>query len=386
MLYGDTAADDLAALQDLATSGEEQVFAADIVTALDLKQVVVERFVASQIAGHVDHFAYRMRLVESPELPEPATLGPGLGFGDLGFGDLGLPDLGLPDLGIDLSVLGDIAGLAGDVAGAVDAALDTVDTLQSLVSACGGLSVGTRCSRWRTRSASSGSWRTAQAALSPRSSRRSSTGEGTAMLTLGHTLVLGDREFTSHVVHVRCERSVAPGVGLLRARLPYVGDLPAAVGDDVRLDLDSGDPAAGSATVFTGTIAGLRHTPDGVDVLAGDASWTLAQFRPATTYEGQTADAVISALAGDAGASAGSLADGPTLPAYVDDGAPPPAAGTVAQLAAWSGADAYVTADGDVAPGPGRVIRRRARCAGGAGAAAGSTEAALPASGVAARG
>lgn len=142
VLYGESAADDLATLQGLATSGEEQVFTADIVTALDLTHVVVERFVAAQIAGHVDHFAYRVRLVESPPLPEPATLGPGLGFGDLGFGDLGLPDLGLPDLGIDPSVLGDIAGLAGEVAGAVDAALDAVDTLQSLVSAAGGLSVG----------------------------------------------------------------------------------------------------------------------------------------------------------------------------------------------------------------------------------------------------
>lgn len=142
VLYGDTARDDLAALQDLATSGAEQVFAADIVSALDLSRVVVERFVAGQFAGHVDHFAYRIRLVESPPLPEPAVLGPGLGLGDLGFGDLGLPDLGLADLGIDPSVLGDIADLAGQVAGAVDAALDAVDTLQALAAAAGGLSTG----------------------------------------------------------------------------------------------------------------------------------------------------------------------------------------------------------------------------------------------------
>ena len=207
------------------------------------------------------------------------------------------------------------------------------------------------------------------------------------MLTLGHTLVLGDRELTSHVVHLRCERSLAPGVGRLRARLPYVGEVPAAVGDDVRLDLDSGDAAAaGAATVFTGTIAALRHGPEGVDVLAGDASWTLAQFRPATTYEGQTAGGVVGALAGDAGASTGSLDDGPTLAAYVADGA---STGWehVARLAAWSGADAYVTADGDVT--------MRARDASSADAvlrwgrevlAARSTEAALPSSGVVAAG
>ncbi|MFC0533290.1 hypothetical protein [Phytohabitans kaempferiae] len=164
------------------------------------------------------------------------------------------------------------------------------------------------------------------------------------MLTLGHTLVMGDREYTSHVVRLRVERSVAPGVGRLRARLPFVGDLPAAVGDDVRLDLDSGESAA---TVFTGQVIGLRHTPGGVDVLAGDASWALAQLRPATTYEGQTAGAVVRALAGDAGASVGALDDGPTLPAYLADGA---ATGWehVARLAAWAGADAFVTADGKV--------------------------------------
>lgn len=166
------------------------------------------------------------------------------------------------------------------------------------------------------------------------------------MLTLGHTLVLGDREFTSHVVHLRCERAVAPGVGRLRVRLPYVGDLPASVGDQVRLDLDSGDAAgAGSGTVFTGTITALRHGPGGVDVLAGDASAALAQFRPATTYQGQNAGAVIAALAADAGAATGSVDDGPTLPSYVADGA---CTGWehVARLAAWSGADAFVDGDG----------------------------------------
>ncbi|EIV92704.1 hypothetical protein [Frankia sp. QA3] len=203
------------------------------------------------------------------------------------------------------------------------------------------------------------------------------------MLTLGHTLVLGGREFTSHAVHVRCERAVAPGVGRLRVRLPYVGGLPAAVGDDVRLDLDSGDVAAGSATVFTGTITALRHGPAGVDVHAGDASWALAHYRPAITYEGQTAGGVVGALAGEAGASTATLDDGPTLPAYVADGA---TTGWehIARLAAWSGADAYVTADGDVT--------LRARDASSVDAAlrwgrevlaAGSTDAPLPASGVA---
>jgi hypothetical protein len=140
VLVGATAKDDLADLQELATSGEDQTFTADIVAALDLQAVAVERFVAAEIAGHPDHFAYRIRLVESPPLPPPATVGPGLGFGDLGFGELGLGDLG--DLGIDAGLLSDIADQAGEIAGAVDQALDAVDQLQALAAAAGGLTVG----------------------------------------------------------------------------------------------------------------------------------------------------------------------------------------------------------------------------------------------------
>lgn len=138
VLFGDTARDDLATLQDLASGSEEQVFAADIVTALDLHRVVVDRFVVSEIAGHPDHFAYRLRLLESPELPEPAVVS-GPSFGDIGFG---LDDLGLDDLGIDAGVLGDIADIAADAAGAVDAALDAIDTVTSLIDAAAGLAVG----------------------------------------------------------------------------------------------------------------------------------------------------------------------------------------------------------------------------------------------------
>jgi len=143
VLYGDSARDDLKALQEAAGSCDEHVFSADIVSALDLHQVVIERFVASEIAGHTNHFAYRLRLVESPPLPEPATVGGGLGFDDLGFGGMGFGGLGLDDLGIDPGVLDDIADVAGEVAGAVDAALDAVDQIQGMVAAAtGALAVG----------------------------------------------------------------------------------------------------------------------------------------------------------------------------------------------------------------------------------------------------
>lgn len=122
VLAGESALDDLATLQALATSGAETTFAADIVTALDLKQVVVTRFEASEQAGRPGVIDYVLEVVESPPLPPPAQLS---GFG-------GLDDFGLGDLGFDTDLLGDLADLAGDVAAAVDTALQAVDALQAL--------------------------------------------------------------------------------------------------------------------------------------------------------------------------------------------------------------------------------------------------------------
>jgi hypothetical protein len=122
VLTGPTALDDLAALQALATSGEETTFAADIVTALDLQQVVVTRFEATERAGRPGVLDYRLEVVESPPLPPPAQLS---AFG-------ALDDFGLGDLGFDTDILGDLEGLAGDIAGAVDAALEAVAALDAL--------------------------------------------------------------------------------------------------------------------------------------------------------------------------------------------------------------------------------------------------------------
>ncbi len=122
VLTGTTAVDDLAALQALATSGGETTFATDIVTALDLQQVVVTNFCASESAGRPGIVEYAIELAESPPLPPPAQLS---GFG-------GLDGFGLGDLGFDTDILGDLTDLAGDIAGAVDGALDALDALGAL--------------------------------------------------------------------------------------------------------------------------------------------------------------------------------------------------------------------------------------------------------------
>jgi hypothetical protein len=122
MLTGETALDDLAALQTMASSGEETTFTADIVSALDLQQVVVTHFSASELAGKPGVIAFTLELVESPPLPPPAEL---TGFG-------GLDDFGLGDLGFDTDLLGELGDLAGEVAGAVDGALEALDALDAL--------------------------------------------------------------------------------------------------------------------------------------------------------------------------------------------------------------------------------------------------------------
>lgn len=125
VLTGATAIDDLAALQTMATAGTEVTFAADIVTALELQQVVVTRFAATERAGEPGLVDYDLELAESPPLPPPAQLS---GFG-------GLDDFGLGDLGFDTDLLGDLADLAdlaGDIAGAVDGALDAIAALDAL--------------------------------------------------------------------------------------------------------------------------------------------------------------------------------------------------------------------------------------------------------------
>ena len=125
VLAGEGAADQLGKLQDAAANGEELTFAANIVSALDLQRIVITGFRAAEVAGHADRLAYELELAESPPLPPPAELE---GFG-------GLDDFGLGDLGFDApGLLDDLQNLAGDVAGAVDAALDAVQALDALSS------------------------------------------------------------------------------------------------------------------------------------------------------------------------------------------------------------------------------------------------------------
>ena len=106
-------------------------FSADISSALDLQKVVITSLHALEAAGQQNRFSYELHLAESPPLPPPAEIS---GFG-------GLDDFGLGDLGFDTDILGDLQDLAGDIAGAVDAALDVIDALSALTN-LDGLALG----------------------------------------------------------------------------------------------------------------------------------------------------------------------------------------------------------------------------------------------------
>lgn len=122
VLSGDTAMADLGGLQKLAGEGTEVSFSTDITVALELGQVVVTDLRAQAVAGAAKLVGYELCLVESPPLPPPAEVS---GFG-------GLDDFGLGDLGFDADIMDDIAGIAGDVAGAVDAVMEVADQLSAL--------------------------------------------------------------------------------------------------------------------------------------------------------------------------------------------------------------------------------------------------------------
>lgn len=122
ILFGETTTDALKTLQQSAATGDELTFSADITAALDLQKVVITAMRAVEVAGQANRFSYELHVTESPPLPPPAEIS---SFG-------GLDDFGLGDLGFDTDILGDLQSLAGEVAGAVDQALDAIAQLGAL--------------------------------------------------------------------------------------------------------------------------------------------------------------------------------------------------------------------------------------------------------------
>jgi phage protein U len=128
VLLPETATEDLAALQEKASAGEQVTFTADITTALEVEHMVIASLAAEQEVGRSGQFAYTIVLEESPPLPPPAELSPFGGLGEFGVGDLGFDPGALDD------ALGDIADQAGVLGDALDSAMGAVEGLGALAS------------------------------------------------------------------------------------------------------------------------------------------------------------------------------------------------------------------------------------------------------------
>jgi hypothetical protein len=161
-------------------------------------------------------------------------------------------------------------------------------------------------------------------------------------------VTLGTLGYATHAIAITVELRALPGVNACAVTLPGGVRLDAAPGDPATVELDGGE---GVETVLTGTVRSLSAGVQSTRVVAADATVDLAALRPATSYEGQDAAAVIRALASDAGIDAGRLDVDLDLALYVADQART-AAQHVAGLAELAGALATVGGDGalNVAP------------------------------------
>jgi hypothetical protein len=111
-LQGDEARDDfLGKVRDKFRAGDPVSFVADITTATELEQVLIEALDVEEVNEAAGSFRYRIVLREYVEPPEPPPavddLGLDLGAELDGLASLGLDGLKLPDLLGDIPSLGD---------------------------------------------------------------------------------------------------------------------------------------------------------------------------------------------------------------------------------------------------------------------------------------
>ncbi len=77
-VMADTASlEDLEALRRLYQAAEPVTFAADIMTATEVQQMVIADLVVRELAGRPQRYYYALTLVEHIPTPEPVTPGPG---------------------------------------------------------------------------------------------------------------------------------------------------------------------------------------------------------------------------------------------------------------------------------------------------------------------
>jgi hypothetical protein len=126
--------------------------------------------------------------------------------------------------------------------------------------------------------------------------------------------------------------------------LPASTRFEAAPGDDAQIDVDGGE---GFQRVLTGKVREVVRTPVATLARLYDAGGMLGEFRPATTYENQSAADIVRQLASEIAVSVGRIDVDLELPVYV---AHPrrTAAEHIADLCRLGGALAFVTSEGEL--------------------------------------
>jgi hypothetical protein len=101
--HGDKARDDfLKGIREIFKKGKQTTFVADINTATDLTEVVIEDLEVAEVAGSADTFRYFIKLRKYTEPPKPPATGP-----------------------LDKGILGDAVNM-------VDKAMNAIDSLDSI--------------------------------------------------------------------------------------------------------------------------------------------------------------------------------------------------------------------------------------------------------------
>jgi hypothetical protein len=135
-LHGESERDDfLTNVREPFLAGDPLPFVADILTATQLEQVVIEGLEVEEVNDAARAFRYRIRVRQYVEPPEPPPLVDDLGL-DLGaeldlLADLGLAGLELPNLLGDIPAIGDPTPPLREALSGVSSALDPLQDMLS---------------------------------------------------------------------------------------------------------------------------------------------------------------------------------------------------------------------------------------------------------------
>jgi hypothetical protein len=163
-----------------------------------------------------------------------------------------------------------------------------------------------------------------------------------AVLTPAYNVTLGNQRWTTQATALTVVLNAAPAVSLANVAFPSAAPVSAQPGDPAIIELDGGE---GAVAVLTGTVRGLTHTGRAIVVECGDAGITLANYRPAISFDQTSAASVIRTLCDDVGVDTGAVDSGPNLTCYVADPTRS-ALDHIRRLADFSGALAIVDGDG----------------------------------------